>query len=318
MRVLILGGAGFGGSGLTRRLVSTEHVISVLDIIAPRHAVLIGDLYEKGFINYIWKSTLDLIPADIKDYDVIFDFAAQADVPLGFSSPIHTATNNILSVYRIMECLKNHHPMKFIYMGSGTTFGPNQSLPISEDAPQYASNPYSASKHSAEIVILSYYRAFGIPVTILRNGIVFGEHMRREIVIARFIINALLEKPLVVEGGDQTRDMNYVSNKLDALELLTKVNPLDINGEIFHCATGIETSIDQLARMIINLTGSNSVIKKVPHREGELNVRQCLDYSKSQRVFGYNPRVFLEEGLKRTIRWLSEDLQQQGILGASG
>ncbi|MFX0095176.1 MAG: NAD-dependent epimerase/dehydratase family protein, partial [Candidatus Hodarchaeota archaeon] len=310
MRIMILGGAGFGGSALTRRLVNKGYEVTLLDLIPPRQAVLVRDLYEDELINYVWKSTKDLVSEDLKGFNVIFDFAAQADVPLGFSSPIHTAENNIIGVYRIMECLKRSKPAKFIYTGSGTTFGPNQTLPIKEDAPQYASNPYSASKHCAEVVALAYHRSDNIPVTIIRNGIVYGEHMRRETVIARFITNALLGKPLIVEGGDQTRDMSYISNTLDALELLLEVDTEVISGETFHCATGDETSISQLAHIILDLTNSGSPIKNVPYRKGEKNVRQCLDYSKAQKAFGYKPQVFLKEGLQRTIKWFISELKE--------
>ena len=313
MKILILGGAGFGGSGLVKRLVNKSHQITILDVIAPRHAEYVRDLYENESIQYLWKSTLDLVPADIEGFEVVYDFAAQADVPLGFSSPLHTATNNILSVYRIMECLRSSPPTKFIYMGSGTTFGPNQKLPIHEAAPQYASNPYSASKHCAEIISFSYHRAYGIPVTVIRNGIVYGEHMRQEIVVARFIINALLKKPLIVEGGTQTRDINYVSNTLDALELVLEADDDLINGEVFHCASGVETSIENLARFILELTGSSSEIQYVPYRFGEENVRQCLDYSKAHRVFGYTPKIFLKEGLIRTIKWFQSELCRLGL-----
>ncbi|MHA1448418.1 MAG: NAD-dependent epimerase/dehydratase family protein [Candidatus Hodarchaeales archaeon] len=314
MKILILGGAGFGGSGLARRLVLKGLSVTVLDVIAPRHARLLRELYEQEEIQYNWKSTLDLTPDDTRGFDIIFDFAAQADVPLGFNSPIHTATNNISSVYRIMECIKKEPPEKFIYMGSGTTFGPNQALPIKEGAPQYAANPYSASKHCAEIVTFAYHRAYGIPVCILRNGIVYGENMRREIVIARFIINALLGKPLIVEGGDQTRDMNYVSNTLDALELMIDIGSDDINGEIFHCATKVETSIRDLAKLVLDLTGSDSTLKIAPYRKGEENIRQCLDYSKANRILGYSPKIHLREGLKRTTSWFSEELTQRGLI----
>jgi len=317
LKILILGGAGFGGSGLVRRLVNKSHQITVLDVIAPRHAELIRSLYENESIQYNWKSTLDLLPADIEGFDIIYDFAAQADVPLGFSSPLHTANNNILSVYRIMECLRHSHPTKFIYMGSGTTFGPNQELPINETAPQYASNPYSASKHCAEIVTFSYHRAYGIPVTVLRNGIVYGEQMRKEIVVARFIINALLNRTLIVEGGIQTRDMNYVSNTLDALELLLEVDEELINGEVFHCATGVETSIEKLAQIILELTESSSEIQYNPYRYGEENVRQCLDYSKANRMLGYTPKIFLEEGLRRTIKWFESEIHRFGLMTTS-
>ncbi|PWI47106.1 hypothetical protein CEE45_13290 [Candidatus Heimdallarchaeota archaeon B3_Heim] len=315
MKILILGGAGFGGSGLTQRLVKTGHDISILDVIAPRHVEMIRHLYENETVKYIWKSTQDISPDDIKGFDIIFDFAAQADVPLGFTSPIHTAQNNILSMYRLMECFKKFPPKKFIYMGSGTTFGPNQPLPINEGAPQYAANPYSASKHCAEIVALSYHRTFGIPITILRNGIVYGENMRREIVVARFIINALLSKPLIIEGGDQTRDINYVTNTLDALELLLNVDSSTINGEIYHCATGVETSIDELANTILELTQSESEIQHVTYRHGEQNVRQCLDISKANKILGYQPKIFLREGLKRTIKWFKAENERLGLSG---
>lgn len=313
MKILILGGAGFGGSGLVQRLVKKGLEVTILDKIAPRHAELVRDLYEHDLIKYNWKSTLDLVPEDVKGYNVIYDFAAQADVPLGFSSPIHTATNNIVSIYRLMECIKKYPPDKLIYMGSGTTFGPNQSLPINESAPQYAANPYSASKHCAEISVFAYHRAFDIPVTVLRNGIVYGENMRQEIVVARFIINALLGKPLVVEGGAQTRDMNYVSNTLDALELILEADADTINGEVFHCATGVETSINDLAHIILDLTKSSSEIQYGSYRHGEKDVRQCLDYSKAHHTYGYQPKIFLEEGLERTIKWFESEQDRLGL-----
>lgn len=313
MRTLILGGAGFGGSALVHRLIEKGLEVTILDKVAPRHAELVRELYERGLIKYNWKSTLDIVPEDVKGYNVIYDFAAQADVPFGFSSPIHTATNNIVGIYKLMEGLKEYSPDKFIYMGSGTTFGPNQAIPINESAHQHSANPYSASKHCAEIIILAYHRAFGIPVTVLRNGIVFGEHMRQETVVARFITNALLEKPLVVEGGTQTRDLNYITNAIDALELILKSDNDTINGEIFHCATGVETAINDLAQIIIELTGSSSEIQHAPYRQGERDVHQCLDCSKAYRTFGYKPKISLKEGLEKTIEWFEKEIQLRGL-----
>lgn len=310
-QILILGGAGFGGAGLTRRLVEAGHEITVLDLVAPRHASLLRDLYEYEKIDYRWKSTLDIEEEDVAMFDIIFDFAAQADVPMGFSSPMHTAYNNIMSVYRIMECIKEVNPElrpdKFIYMGSGTTFGPGQKLPIAEDVMQQPANPYSASKQCAETVILAYHRAYGIPVTILRNGIVYGPNMRKEIVIAKFIINALLGKPLIVEGGNQTRDMNYVDNTLDCLELLVDTKPEIIDGEVFHCATGVETSILDLAKMVAKMAAYPEKIQTIEHRFGEQFVRQQLDITKAREILGYEPKVFLEEGLKRTIEFFRSE-----------
>jgi len=307
VNILILGGTGFGGSALVKRLYK-NHTITVLDIIAPKHAYHILDLLENNEISYIWKSTIDMQLKDIKQQDIIVDFAAQADAPMGFSSPIHTAYNNILGIIHVMECIKQHPPERYIYMGSGTTFGPNKILPINEISIQCPSNLYSATKTCAEIIIQSYNQSDEIPFTILRNGVVYGENMRREVVVAKFIINALSSKPMIIEGGKQSRDFNYISNMIDAIEMVINSPLKKVNYEIFNCSSGTETTIEDLARKIINITKSNSKLVYSGYRKGEQNFRQRLDISKAKEIFGYIPNILLDEGLNKTISWFKQNL----------
>jgi len=310
LNVLILGGAGFAGSWLVESLLDSGHKVSVLDVVAPSHAGNLKDVLEH--VDYCWKSIQDMSPRDLqeREIEVVIDFAAQADVPMGLSSPIWTAQTNLVGLFSVLETLKNCKIQRFIYPGSGTVFGRSFYLPLDELHPLTPANPYSATKAAAEVICLAYHRCYGIPVVVLRNGLVFGPRMRKEIVIAKFLINALLGKPLIVEGGDQTRDPNYVGNVVDAFESVIDASDTVV-GEVFHLGGGTEVSIAELARMCVEATASDSPIVRVDYRPGERVMKQAMNINKANRILGYHPKIDLAKGLRLTADWLAKEMQSR-------
>jgi dTDP-glucose 4,6-dehydratase len=148
--------------------------VAVLDLVAPNHAERLKEIMEHPNFKYIWKATFDIKPEDIEGYEVICAFNAQADVPLGFSSPAYTFYQNTVGLIYLLEAVKKVGCEKFLLTSSGNVFGRPPKIPIDETCPPVPHNIYSASKVAQEAIAWAYYRSYGIPIVILRNGIIYG------------------------------------------------------------------------------------------------------------------------------------------------
>lgn len=307
MNILITGGAGFGGSGLAKNLLKRGHKVTVLDITAPNHAEELEDVFDNPNFSYIWKATFDIKPEDVEGNQIVCAFNAQADVPMGFTSPSYTFYQNTLGLISVFEAVKKTGCEKFIIPSSGNVFGRPLKVPINEECPPVVHNIYSASKLSQESIAWAYHRSFNIPVTILRNGIVYGENMRRNIFIYIWLKNLLKGKEVIVEGGDQTRDPCYVSDTVDSWTLVIESEKDKVNGEIFQVSTGREYKVKDIAELCTKLIPGD--ITYTDYRPGEEGQRECFDISKAKNILGYEPKVELEEGLVRTKKWIEKILK---------
>lgn len=308
MKILITGGAGFGGSGLVKALLEKGYQVTVLDLIAPNHADNLREVFNNPSFRYIWKATFDIEPKDINGHDVICGFNAQADVPMGFTSPIHTVYQNTVGMVSLLEAVRKVGCKKFILPSTGNVFGRPPKIPIDETCQPVPHNVYSASKVSQEALCWAYYRSYGVPIVIYRNGIVYGENMRRNIFIYIWLKNLLENKPIIVEGGDQTRDPCFVSDTIDAWILGIEAPEEKVVGQIFQVSKGKEYKIKDIAKMCLELIPGK--IEFTDYRPGEEGMREAFDISKSREVLGYNPKINLEEGLLKTKRWVEKILKK--------
>lgn len=308
MKILITGGAGFGGSGLTKELLARGHKVTVLDLVAPNHAENLSKVMDHPNFKYVWKATFDIQPEDVKGYEVICAFNAQADVPLGFTSPAYTFYQNTVGLIYLLEAVKKAGCGKFLLPSSGNVFGRPPKIPIDEACPPVPHNIYSASKVSQEAIVWAYYRSYEIPVTIFRNGIIYGEGMRRNIFIYIWLKNLLQGKPIIVEGGDQTRDPCYVTDTIDAWILAIEAPKEKVTGEIFQVSRGKEYKVNDIAGICTKIIPGKIVY--TDYRPGEKGQRECFDISKARKVLGYNPKIDLEEGLLKTKEWVEKTLEK--------
>jgi len=306
MKVLITGVAGFGGSGLAETLIQRGHQVTGVDIVAFTEAKRLGGTLNN--ITYLWKAVRDLDAADIDGHDVVCDFAAQADVPMGYSSPRWTCSENLPELIHLLEVVRKCSIQKFVYPGSGTIFGRPVYLPIDENHPITPANPYSATKACAEVLCWAYHRCYGIPVVGLRNGVVYGPNMRKEIFIYKFLSNALQGVPIIVEGGDQTRDPCYVTDTLQAWLKIIEAPEAKVVGQTFQVSAGQEYTVTEIAHRCIEAAGRVVPIKVVDYRPGERGMRECFDISKAKTVLGYEPKVSLDQGLELTARWVEKEI----------
>ncbi len=302
MKILCTGGAGFGGSGLVAALLEKGYGVTVLDITGPLHADNLLPYLDD--IHYLWKAIHDIRPEDIKGHDIVVHLQAQADVPMGFGSPYWTAHQNVMGTVALLEAARHVSLDKLIYAGSGNEWGRPTYLPIDENHPLTPHNPYSFSKAAAELACWAWWRSYGVPIVIMSNGIVCGENMRREIFIYKWLWNIAHDRPVILEGGDQTRDVTHVSDVIDAWMRVIERPRGIVVGQKFQVSYGEEHTVAEILEMCFEVAGRRVPIIKRPYRPGEEGQRECFDNSKARRVLGYEPRVPPKEAIRRTWEWI--------------
>lgn len=303
MRILITGINGFGGSGIAKRLLEEGHSVRGMDTVAPSHATLLDDVIDQ--IDYRWKSIFDIGRKDVSDCDVVLHFAAQADVPMCFISSTWTVYNNVMGTVCVLEaCRKVRDLQKFILASSANAVQRPTYFPIDAEHPPNPSNPYGASKGAQELMAWAWYRSFGVPICIYRNGIIYGENMRREIFIFKWLWNILHDKPCILEGGDQTRDPTYVTDTLDSWMLGIEAEPEKIVGQVFQVSYGKEYKIKEILLECMKVCNKTVPVIKKHYRPGEKGMREYFDISKAKKLLGYDPKVPLDEGLRLTVKWI--------------
>lgn len=304
-RVLITGAAGFGGSGLVKALLARGHAVTGLDIVAPLHADSLRTEMSHPAFRYVWKSIQDIRPEDIVGHSVVVHMAAQADVPLAFDSPRHTLMQNVEGTVAVLEAVRLAGCVsKLIYAGSGNEVGRPMYLPIDEDHPLTPHNPYAFSKAAAELAVWAWRRAYGIPAAVMSNGTVVGPNMRREIFIFKWIWNGLHNRPIVVEGGDQTRDITHVDDVIQAWTLAITAPEEAVVGRKFQVSYGEEHTVAELAGICMEVVRADVPIQYVGYRPGEEGQREAFSIERASRELGYTPKVPPREAIALTARWV--------------
>ena len=305
--VLITGAAGFGGAALSRALLARGYPVTGLDVAPPANAARLGGELAHPDFRYIWKSVQDIQPADVAGHFAVVHLAAQADAPLAFGSPRYTAMQNIDGAIALLEAVRQAGGVgKALFAGSGNTTGRPRYLPIDEKHPLTPHNPYGFSKAAAELAMDAWRRAYAVPSVVLTTGAAIGPGMRREVFIFKWLWNARNGRPIVVEGGRQTRDLAYIDDVVQAWILALEAPADRVVGQKFYITSGRELAIEELARMCRDAAGANVPIEYAPYRPGEKGQREAFSIAKAQSVLGYHPQVPPEEAIRRTAQWVNK------------
>lgn len=305
MNILITGSAGFAGSGLVHKMLEQGHEVTAVDIVSPHMAWSLMDVIDHPKLTYKWKALRDIVPEDIEGHQIVVHLAAQADVPMGFTSPKWTVMENVQEIIALLEACKDVKGLeKFIYAGSGNEFGRPEYLPIDEKHPLTPHNPYAFSKAAAELAVKTYERCYGIPAIVMSNGACLGKGMRRDIFVFIWLRAMRKGLPVRLEGGDQTRDLTYVTDIMDAWDLVINAPKEKVVGEKFQVSYGKEETVENILRMCYDVTGSQVETIKTDHRPGEKGQREHFTNQKARNILGYNPEVPPMKGIKLTWDWI--------------
>lgn len=302
-RILITGADGFIGSHLTEKLVElgTDVSIFVYGSPDPTHFRLRNIPHLKDKIKIFTGNigSRDSIPLIKKaEPEIIFHLAADAYVPNSFERPFGVLEANLIGTLNVLHAAMDLDVEQIVCTSSSEIYGTPKYVPIDEDHPMNPAHPYGASKAAADRYAFSYYNTYHLPIAIIRPFNTYGPRHTYD-VIPKFIDLALRDETLTIHGdGKQTRDFIYVSDMVDAF-LIMGSNKKAI-GEVVNFGTGKETTINEIAEKIVAISKSRSKIVHIKERVSEVQ-RLCCDYSKAKRLFGWEPKISIDEGLKLNI-----------------
>jgi len=309
-RILVTGGAGFIGSHIVDRLVEKNHYVEVIDdLSAGRKENLPKNVKLKV------KQVSAVNKEDIEGFDIIIHCAAQVSTFYSVEDPEEDFNRNALATFKLFEtCRKYNDNAIIIYTSSRSVLGNIEEPLIADETFPY--NPatfYNVHKIYGELLCKIYSELYGMKFIIFRPANVYGPRQPYWMkgwynFIAYWIKLALENQPIPIYGnGEQIRDYTYVEDVANAYILaLEKLNCI---GETFLLCSGRGVTLNELADIIIKLTNSKSVKQYLPSRKGDIK-RFVGSYKKAKEKLGWEPKTKLEEGIKKEIEWVKEEINK--------
>lgn len=314
MRALVTGGAGFIGSHLTEALLAAGHDVAVIDDLSTGCAENLATVCALPRLSTYWGSVLDdeRLEHLVERADIVYHLAAAVGVRLILERPVETIETNILGTDRILRAAKKGRK-RVVIASTSEVYGKNDRVPLREEddgvlGPTMRSRwSYACSKAIDEFLGLAYFRAFDVPVVILRYFNTIGPRQSGQygMVVPRFVQQALAGEPIsVYDDGRQTRSFTDVSDTVAAT--LEASLHAKAPGEVFNVGNGREMTILELARLVKDLTGSASPIVHVPYEAAyesgfEDPRRRVPDVSKLRRLLGFEAKVDIVTSLEKVI-----------------
>lgn len=312
MTILVTGGAGFIGSNFIFHMLKKypDYRIVCLDKLtyAGNLSTLSCVLEERNF-RFVRLDICDREGVfrlfEEERPDIVVNFAAESHVDRSILDPGIFLQTNILSTAALMDACRKFGIRRFHQVSTDEVYGDlpltRPDLFFTEETPLHTSSPYSASKASADLLVLAYHRTYSLPVTISRCSNNYGPYQFPEKLIPLTIVNALDEKPLPVYGtGENVRDWLYVEDHCKAIDLILHKGR---EGEVYNVGGHNERKNIDIVRLICKALGkSESLITYVADRKGH-DMRYAIDPTKIHNELGWLPETKFEDGIPKTIQW---------------
>jgi dTDP-glucose 4,6-dehydratase len=313
MRWIVTGGAGFIGSAFVRLALRTEPSVEIWNLdkltyagnlenlepiaLNPRYHFVRGDICDAGTVRRLVEEVRP---------DAIIHFAAESHVDRSILSPAPVFETNLRGTFTLLEAARLAKTPRFVHISTDEVYGSIEPpLEADEGFPLQPSSPYSASKAGSDLLALSYFTTYKLPVVVTRASNNYGPYQFPEKLIPLMISNAMEDKPLPVYGdGMQVRDWLYVDDHCRGiLAVLHKGK----DGSIYNIGGNCSLPNIEVVKRILKATGKpESLISYVTDRPGH-DRRYALSSARIEKETGWSPQVDFEDGLARTVAWYREN-----------
>ena len=305
MRILVTGGLGFIGSNFIRYLLSKESDIEIFNLdnlTTGSNPANLRDLEGDDRYSFIKGSVADfsIVSKLVKKVEIVINFAAQTHVDRSIAFPRLFFESNTLGTFNLLEACREEG-VRLVQVSTDEVYGEIAEGSFREGDRLKPSNPYSASKAAADLLILSYCRTYGLNAVITRCTNNFGPYQFPEKLIPKTIIRASLNMKVPVYGtGRNIRDWIYVLDHCEALRLILEKGKA---GEVYNISSYNEYENIEVVRRVLQVMGRDeSLIEFVEDRPGH-DVRYSLDSSKIRNELGWKPKHRFDEALEQTVDW---------------
>ena len=318
MTILVTGGAGFIGGNFVYyqlknhpedRVVCLDKLTYAGNLSTLQEAMkceqfrfVRGDIADREAVYALFEQ---------EKPDVVVNFAAESHVDRSVTNPEIFLTTNILGTSVLMDACRRYGVGRYHQVSTDEVYGDlpldRPDLFFTEETPIHTSSPYSASKASADLLVMAYHRTYGLPATISRCSNNYGPYHFPEKLIPLMITRALADEPLPVYGeGLNVRDWLYVEDHCSAIDLIIRRGRV---GEVYNIGGHNERTNMQVVKTILKALGKpESLIRHVTDRPGH-DRRYAIDPSKIHRELGWLPKTTFDEGIQKTVRWYLDNRQ---------
>lgn len=311
LRLLVTGGCGFIGSNFIRYMLKNyPYEIINLDKLTycgnlenlkdvendSRYTFLRGDIADREVLEEIFERKID----------IVINFAAESHVDRSIIDPSQFIRTNVYGTYNLLEVSRRKGVGRYIQISTDEVYGSlGDEGKFKEDTPLCPSSPYSASKASADLLVMAYYKTYGLPVIITRCSNNYGPYQFPEKLIPLMITNALEGKELPLYGdGKNVRDWIHVFDHVRAIDLVLHRGR---EGEIYNIGADNERTNLEIVKMLLDILGKPySLIKFVKDRPGH-DRRYAIDAEKIKKELGFRVTVEFRKGLEDTVKWYVEN-----------
>lgn len=308
-KVLITGADGFIGSHLTELLISKGYNVRALSQY--------NSFNHWGWIEEIRQSpNLEIVTGDIRDphyckrivegTDIIFHLAALIAIPYSYVAPDSYVDTNIKGTLNICQASKEFGGIRIIHTSTSEVYGTAKYIPIDENHPKQPQSPYSASKIGADMMALSFYNSFSVPVTIARPFNTYGPRQSARAIIPTIIIQiAQMARELKLGDLKPTRDFNFVTDTCEGFLAIAECD--ETIGKEINISSNSEVSVEQILEIIQDMLHTDIPVSSDKQRcrpENSEVFRLYGDNTLIKKLTNWNPKVTLREGLEKTIEWI--------------
>jgi dTDP-glucose 4,6-dehydratase len=316
VNILVTGGAGFIGANFVYYQLENHPQDRIVCLDALTYAgnlqTLEGAMKNPDFrfvkADIADREAVDRLFSEEK-FDIVVNFAAESHVDRSIENPELFLKTNIMGTQVLMDACRKYGVLRYHQVSTDEVYGDlpleRTDLFFTEETPIHTSSPYSASKASADLLVLAYYRTYGLPVTISRCSNNYGPYHFPEKLIPLMISRALADQSLPVYGkGDNVRDWLYVEDHCSAIDLIIRNGKV---GEVYNIGGHNErTNLEVVKTILRELDKPESLISYVKDRLGH-DRRYAIDPAKIESELGWKPRTYFDEGITKTIRWFLDN-----------